>query len=902
MAASGNAEPSNGPRTAPGIAESFARVWEWSKQGKAPESTGRDGFPTFADDPLAGLHRRLNDYLQQIRITMESWKINPKKFPAGAALLALSPEDMAAVLRAIVVRMLFHDHQEEERRGGRDRQEWMLEEFHLLNRMATAFGTGAGTPAERLVDPVEFGTLTSEMFRTDLPFTEADLASFLGIAAEQAAAAYFQAISNEAVLRALERHAARCELSQALRQQLEGWSQKLQSTGRLSSPARKLLTRIHDLLGQGDNSGIEAGEAWSNAAMDDLKKMSSPERARWLALLQHCQKAESSKPTQKWSKAARSLVEEIGAEAFKAAVIRWFELVRLPRPLHREPEGPSWPDPDQLIADRNSVILKGLAWSCADRQDANLSRALSDLAQVCFKKVRNLGPRCPRLGNACLYSLSSSASEDAAAQLSRLDQTVKQPTAKKLIGKSLNKAAELTGQTREDLEESTVPDFGLDTNGCLRQKFGDFTAEFKVSGPDQAELLWRKADGKLQKSVPAEIKERHADDFKKFKRTLKDIETMLPAQRTRIERLFMTEREWTLDKWRARYLDHPLLSFLARRLIWHFRLGERTALGIWHLGKLVDVQGRALDWLAPETVVRLWHPIGFGVETIEAWRRWLESNQICQPFKQAHREIYILTDAELQTETYSNRFAAHIVKQHQFAALAQQRGWKYALMGSFDFHCTPTLPLPQWGLSVEFWVDPTAAQANDVSGNGIALYLATDQVRFLRDGAALPLTEVPATVLTEVMRDVDLFVGVCSIGNDPGWQDRGELEGGGTYWHNYSFGDLSASAKTRRDVLERLLPKLKISKQCVLKDKYLVVRGELRTYKIHLGSGNILMEPNDQYLCIVPDRGTASSKSGEVFLPFEGDHTLAIILSKAFLLAADSNIKDPSILNQIKRT
>jgi len=37
----------------------------------------------------------------------------------------------------------------------------------------------------------------------------------------------------------------------------------------------------------------------------------------------------------------------------------------------------------------------------------------------------------------------------------------------------------------------------------------------------------------------------------------------------------------------------------------------------------------------------------------------------------------------------------------------------------------------------------------------------------------------------------------------------------------------------------------------------------------------------------------------EIFLPFEGDHTLAVILSKAFLLADDENIKDSSILNQI---
>jgi len=36
-------------------------------------------------------------------------------------------------------------------------------------------------------------------------------------------------------------------------------------------------------------------------------------------------------------------------------------------------------------------------------------------------------------------------------------------------------------------------------------------------------------------------------------------------------------------------------------------------------------------------------------------------------------------------------------------------------------------------------------------------------------------------------------------------------------------------------------------------------------------------------------------------LPFEGDHTLAIILSKAFLLAEDKKISDPTIIRQLKR-
>ena len=648
--------------------------------------------------------------------------------------------------------------------------------------------------------------------------------------------------------------------------------------------------------------GIKSGEAWSNEAVKDLKGMGREKMLAWSRLLQHCQHAESSKPTQKWTKAANEIIEKIGRQDLRTHLIKWFDLVALPRPVHEEPRDPRYgPDPDQLITDGNSVILKGLVWACAGWEDTEISRALSRLAQVCFKKVRNLGPRCPRVGNACLYSLSVTKSQDAAAELSRLDQVVKPPSAKKLISKSLNKAAELTGQTRADLEETTVPTYGLDANGCLQQAFGEVTAEYSICGPQAGEIVWRKDDGKTQKSPPTEVKEHHAAEFKSFKRTIQDLETMLSAQRTRLERLLVSEREWPVVQWRQRYLDHALLVSSTRRLIWSFKSANKTAIGAWHEGRLMDVNDAPLDWISEETRVRLWHPLGYPAETVLAWRRWLEAHEIVQPFKQAHREIYVLTDAEQRTATYSNRFAAHIVRQHQFTALAKQRGWNYALQGAFDSHNTPTLFLPNWDLAAEFWVDATGGNEN-TSESGIYLYLSTDQVRFTDPtGEARPLTEVPALIFSEVMRDVDLFVGVCSIGNDPSWQDSGEIEGATTYWRNYSFGDLGAAAKTRKDVLERLVPKLKIASRCSFQEKFLLVRGNLRTYRIHLGSGNILMEPNDRYLCIVAARGSGSIKLGEkVLLPFEGDNTLSLILSKAFLLAEDDEITDSSIVNQIR--
>jgi len=149
------------------------------------------------------------------------------------------------------------------------------------------------------------------------------------------------------------------------------------------------------------------------------------------------------------------------------------------------------------------------------------------------------------------------------------------------------------------------------------------------------------------------------------------------------------------------------------------------------------------------------------------------------------------------------------------------------------------------------------------------------------------------------MREVDLFVSVASVGNDPNWVDGGPGGHHRNYWRSYSFGDLNSSAETRREVLVRLLPKLKIAKQCSLDKKFLVVKGALRTYKIHLGSGNILMQPKDEYLCIVSKPG--GSAADNLRLPFEGDRTLSLILSKAFLLAEDGKIEDATIVNQIKR-
>jgi hypothetical protein len=684
---------------------------------------------------------------------------------------------------------------------------------------------------------------------------------------------------------------------------------------------QKLRMRVAAILEGPCSLPIQPGEAWSDAAIADLKGLKTKAANAWVALLRQCQVGGKGKATERWLNLAKQLVNDVGFDALKQRLLEWFPLVDKPRTAPLERRNAWEPDYEHLIIQPHVELLRGLVWCAGLREDAELARSISRLALSAYRKIPGKGPRLVSLGNACVTALGMMPGIPPIGQLAILKVKVKFGTAQKEIEKAFNTSAAREGLPRDEIEELAVPAYGLEEVGILHERFGDYGAELFVDG-SAASLHWQK-DGKPLKSVPAIVKKEHAEDFKELQTAVKDINAMLPAQRERLDTLYRVRKAWPLAVWRERYLDHPLIGTLARRLIWTFTTGKQSDDGIYHGGTFVDASMKPLQNLTEETKVALWHPLDRATDEVQAWRGFLEKHEVRQPFKQAHREIYVLTDAERNTRVYSNRYAAHILKQHQFNALCAARGWKNKLRLLVDDEFPPaSVELPAWDLRAEFWIEGAGDNfGTDTNETGTFLYLTTDQVRFYALGSAprtahasgggyrraygdsvedepVPLESIPPLIFSEVMRDVDLFVGVASVGNDPNWLDGGPNERYRDYWTGYSFGDLSATAQTRKAVLERLIPRLKIAGRCSFTDRSLVVRGEIRTYKIHLGSGNILMAPNDQYLCIVPKQMTAAKE--QVFLPFEGDTMLSIILSKALMLAEDAKIKDETIRRQIR--
>ncbi|WP_461535038.1 DUF4132 domain-containing protein [Spongorhabdus nitratireducens] len=666
---------------------------------------------------------------------------------------------------------------------------------------------------------------------------------------------------------------------------------------------RKITGRLKQLLvATGGDVGVLEYEFCDSPTgqlmSDSLADMTTDQKQDWHRLLHHLAEARGMWPSSDFLQTSHQLIDKLGASNFESVVCHWLERITA-MPLRKREEKYdisrtvvfySW------LEERHSLFT-GLLWSMDGFDDPTTLNIIGRFTEKCFQKNPTIGWNATEVGKAGLYTLGNSQSLEAVGQLSWLKMRVRRNKTRDQIQAYIDRKAVDKEVTAARLEEQSTPDFGL-TNGRYTESFNDYQLELSVTGVGTVAQQWIKPDGKYQKTAPAFVKKDEAlsKQLTAMRSLAKQVKLASTAQRDRVDRLFTEDTGRSLGDFERDYLNHGLISTLARKLIW--MLDDTPAL--FYDKGWQDVQGASLS-PDKQTQVRLWHPVFSSSEQIMAWRDRLEVLEIRQPLKQAYREVYLLTDAEVTTRVYSNRMAAHILKQYQFNALATLRGWSYSLVGHYnDSNEIARKSLPEYELEAWFWTN----QVLDIMGNddgGFSQYISTDQVRFV-DAAGDPveLARIPPLVLSEVMRDIDLFVGVASVGNDPEWQDGGPdaPRYAQTYWNSYSFGELTEIAKTRKAVLERLLPRLKLKTVATIEGRFLHVQGKRHLYKIHIGSGNILIAPDDRYLCIVPGR-SSDKKAAQVFLPFEGDGGLSIVLSKAFLLMDDDKITDPTILQQL---
>ncbi|MEV0562463.1 DUF4132 domain-containing protein [Dactylosporangium sp. NPDC050588] len=637
-----------------------------------------------------------------------------------------------------------------------------------------------------------------------------------------------------------------------------------------STAARAELVRRLTLLADTTGSGvpgwagrIRLGDGWSRAAVALLR--SAPTGADDLGpLLDHALTLTSGpRPTKAWVQRAAGLLD--GRAGLLELLHRLLHLAHNCRPAPVEQDYATF---HLRVSRDNADLVRGLLWAAQVSGEEWLVHVVLALEPTL---------REPKPLNACYAVLGRRGDADAIAALVRMQRGTRHRGKLKQIAAALDEAAAAAGISRSELTELTIPDCGLDRR--RQRRLG--AALIEVDERARVRVTWDDGADRTDAEV---------------RRAAADLKKALADERARLEDLLVEDRDWPFPVWRQRYTEHPVTGSLATRLLWTVSDGDHRYTGLPDADGGFTLPGGETPGDAAR--VRLWHPVDADAEEVRAWRAHILDHELAQPFKQAFREVYLLTPAEEETRLYSNRFAAHILRYQQAYALMKERRWGSNYLGGWDggYDGEAKREFPAAGLTAVFHHE----QAVDGGGDPVQ-FCSTDRVRFERGrGRArqdVPLAEVPGRVFSEAMRDVDLFVGVTSIATDPTWADRGDDDARFGYWRSFAFGELTANGQVRRQVLEHLLPRLKIRDRARLDGHYLVVDGRRHTYRIHIGSGNILMSPNDRYLCIVP--AGAGKTPGVRFIPFEGDAMLSIVLSKAMLLADDHKITDPSILRQL---
>ena len=669
-------------------------------------------------------------------------------------------------------------------------------------------------------------------------------------------------------------------------------------TGKMDQRTEKMRNRLAELMYVEGQKELEPGRGpWSQILFEEIAAKDEITGSAWQGLLEHCRALEQTVPGANWKKRSHELIEALGGSAVWPTLQRWLAL------------GPTPGQPAEARSPiEDSSFQKGIVWLLALSQRPEMASAIGDFAIACLRKVPMLGAVSQKVGFACVQALGSMECNEGVSQLARLRTKIKYSVAQRLIEKSLREAAKRTGLTVDEVEDFAVPPYSLDDEGKTDIAVGDAKATVRLSPEGHATVIWRNADGEVVKTAPSQVKKAFGKGVKSVSALAKELEQVYLAQRYRLESSFVDPRIMSAAHWRRYFVDHPLLGLLGRRLIWVFSNEEGWEhSGLYCDGEVRGSRGEVVD-LAQATKVRLWHPLSSEASELQAWRERMFASKVRQPFRQAFREFYVVTDDERQAKTYSNRFAGVLMRQHQFSTLCRARGWNYRLMGSnFDGFNVPTKLLAPWNMHAEFYVDlpsdrkPSLADSalNEQSHLGINLFLGSDQVRFYRDRREIAIEDVPAIVYSEVMRDVDLFTSVSAVGPDETWSDQGD-RGTGVLASRIDRDEVSGVLALRVEMLSRVLPLTTIAARCKIDKTWLVVQGQLGTYRIQISWGLVVRVTDSGFrqLKIPPKLLEAVSLDFTAF-PIELDHRAQTVLRKAHFLANDWEIDSPDLIRQL---
>ena len=310
-------------------------------------------------------------------------------------------------------------------------------------------------------------------------------------------------------------------------------------------------------------------------------------------------------------------------------------------------------------------------------------------------------------------------------------------------------------------------------------------------------------------------------------------------------------------------LSNPVVSPMFKKLV----LLQDRQFGLPTVEGLATLDGVKKYGKSPLYIA---HPVDFNAAGLWAqWQSHLFAEKLVQPFKQVFRELYVPMPEEAE-QSESRRYSGYQIQVKQAAAALRSRGWTASYEDGLQ-----KVFLAQ-GVCVSLYAQADWFSPSDVEAPAIE-YVYFSRSRYVPDAPPLHIADLDPVLYSEVMRDVDMVVSIAFVGGvDP---------------------ETGQSTKELRAAIVRCTAELMKLPNVSVNGNHVHIKGTLANYTVHLGSGLVRQEGGTE-IPIIPVHG---QHRGRLYLPFmDEDPKTVEILSKVVLLAEDSKLKDPTILQWIR--
>jgi len=206
---------------------------------------------------------------------------------------------------------------------------------------------------------------------------------------------------------------------------------------------------------------------------------------------------------------------------------------------------------------------------------------------------------------------------------------------------ALDAAAADRGISRVELEDRIVPECGLNSRGQRVFDYGKREFKFVLSHESKAQLLDQ--HGKLYSNLPKAGRnddlamiQKASSEWRKFQPL---ISRVAQTQSRRLEIAMIESRRWRPDEFEQYIVKQPLMSHLARIVLWGVYDGTGQLLCPFRVSEdrtFADVSDTRFE-IAPDAAVGIAHPIHLTAAQVRDWNEVFIDYEIFSPFPQLAR-------------------------------------------------------------------------------------------------------------------------------------------------------------------------------------------------------------------------------------------------------------------------